>query len=97
MNIKRIAVAVSALLCGYSTASFATSSTQTESVQQLEQMKAKVLQRIVETQKLIEDPTNIEIRDGHRFLKYNGYLYAIASNNLPSFIPNQLEDAWLKT
>ena len=87
MNIKRIAVAVSALLCGYSTASFAMSSTQTESVQQLEQMKSKVLQRIVETQKLIEDPTNIEIRDGQRFLKYNGYLYAIASNNLPSFMP----------
>lgn len=87
MNIKPIAVAVSALLCGYSSASFATSSTQMEAVQQLEQMKAKVLQRVAETKTLIEDPTNIEIRDGKRFLKYNGYLYSITSNDLPSFMP----------
>ncbi|MEC6815299.1 M66 family metalloprotease [Photobacterium toruni] len=87
MNVKRIAIAVSALLCGYSTISFAAPSPQTETMQQLEQMKAKVLQRIIETQKLIEDPTNIEIRDGHRFLKYNGYLYALTTNNLPSFMP----------
>ncbi|WP_162270808.1 M66 family metalloprotease [Photobacterium aquimaris] len=87
MNIKPISLAVSALLCSYSGASFATSSTPTEAVQQLEQIKAKVLQRVVETQTLIADPTNIEIRNGQRFLKYNGYLYSITSNNLPSFMP----------
>ena len=87
MNIKSITLAISALLCSYSATSLAALNASTDATQQLEQMKTRVLQRIIEAQKLINDPANIEIRNGQRFLKYNGYLYPITANNLPSFMP----------
>ncbi|MEC6907235.1 M66 family metalloprotease [Photobacterium piscicola] len=87
MNIKSITLAISALLCSYSATSLAALNASTDATQQLEQMKTRVLQRIIEAQKLINDPANIEIRNGQRFLKYNGYLYPITVNNLPSFMP----------
>ncbi|MEC6796149.1 M66 family metalloprotease [Photobacterium sp. S4TG1] len=87
MNIKSITLVISTLLCSYSATSLAALNASTDATQQLEQMKTRVLQRIIEAQKLINDPANIEIRNGQRFLKYNGYLYPITVNNLPSFMP----------
>ena len=86
MKIKPLTLAISSLLMSMSASTIANTSSPSSQLL-MQQMQDQVQARINEVKALAADPTNIEIVDGKKRLKYGEYRYEIQPNGNPMFFP----------